>query len=247
MSSPQLLQTEWPVPQSVNCIVTTRNGGVSLAPFDSLNLAMHVGDVDARVQENRAILQTQFSAVKEWQWLKQVHGAQAHRIDAATEGLIGDALITGSTGLACCILTADCLPVLICNDSGSEVAAAHGGWRGLAQGVLESTVAGMRSKPESLMAWLGPAIGPCCFEVGKEVRDAFLTGENHEKLVSQFESLGKDKYLANLYGIARVRLESLGVTRIVAGEFCTYCDSSRFYSYRRDGQCGRMLSAIYLI
>lgn len=246
MKPMQLIPVEWPAHQSVHCVVTSRKGGCSEAPFDSLNLALHVGDDPARVAENRAALQTHCPDVNEWQWLQQVHGAQVHRLESAQTNLRGDGLITQKRGLACCIMTADCLPVLLCDELGKEIAAVHCGWRSLAQGILENTITKMSSKPDSLLAWLGPAIGPCHFEVGKDVKDALVAGNVSSVSESQFSPIGEGKFLANLYGIARMQLESQGIGRTFGSDFCTYCDSDQFYSYRRDRQCGRMVSAIYL-
>ncbi|MEQ8314525.1 MAG: peptidoglycan editing factor PgeF [Gammaproteobacteria bacterium] len=246
MSELELVQPQWPAPASVHCVVTTRTGGHSGAPYDSLNLARHVGDSQTSVGKNRGLLQSRFPDIEYWQWLNQVHGQQVHRVQSVSDELTGDGVVTDSERIACCILTADCLPVLICNQDGTEVGAAHGGWRGLAAGILHNTVAAFESPPTELMAWLGPAIGPCHFEVGAEVREAFLNSDDSSAMQSQFEALGNNKFLANLYGIARQQLSIAGVDRVYGGNFCTHCDATRFFSYRRDGESGRMLSAIYL-
>lgn len=246
MSELELIEPQWPAPANVQCVVTTRAGGHSRAPYDSLNLARHVGDSQTSVGKNLGLLQSRFPEIEYWQWLDQVHGHQVHRVETVSDQLTGDGVITASKGIACCILTADCLPVLICNQDGTEVGAVHGGWRGLAAGILHNTVAEFESSPPELLAWLGPAIGPCHFEVGAEVREAFLNSDDSSAMQSQFEALGRNKYLANLYGIARQQLNIAGVDKVYGGNLCTHCDSGRFFSFRRDGECGRMLSAISL-
>lgn len=247
LGSSSLLEPDWPAPDKVSCVVTKRAGGRSTGPYQSLNLALHVGDDADSVASNRALVQAQHPGVQSWQWLDQVHSATVHRIEKAEPNKVGDGLVTTSRGVACCILTADCLPVLICNEAGTEVAAVHGGWRGLAAGIVGNTVSTMQSQPESLLVWLGPAIGPCHFEVGAEVREQFLIQDHSQTMNDQFARQDSGKYLADLYGIARTQLQGLGVERVFGGGFCTYCDSNQFFSYRRDGASGRMLSAIYLV
>lgn len=246
MKTLTLIEPDWPAPASVQSIVTTRIEGVSAAPYDSLNLALHVDDSAEAVQENRAILSANFTDVQHWHWLEQIHSAEVLTASSANSLRVGDGLVVDAKGLACCILTADCLPMLICNQSGNEVAALHGGWRGLAAGIIANALAAMRSSPDSLLVWLGPAIGPCHFEVGADVREQFLQRDPSAAMDAQFIPNAEGKYQADLYGIARTQLQQHGVESIYGGGFCTYCDESRFYSYRRDGRCGRTLSAIYL-
>ena len=243
---PVFLDADWPMPESVGCVVSTRKGGQSTGSYDSLNLADHVGDQGDAVLANRKLVAAQYADIAQWQWLEQTHSADVHAVETARLPITGDGLVTKTRGLACCILTADCLPILLCNEEGSEVAAVHGGWRGLAGGIIGNTLDKMRSSPGSLMAWLGPAIASCHFEVGAEVREQFLAGNPSAAIDAQFGPADQGKYMVDLYGIARTQLQQLGVDRIHGGGLCTYCDSEHFYSYRRDGQCGRMLSAIFL-
>ena len=210
-----------------------------------MNVAEHVGDDLSDVTRNRLLLAEEFSQATDWQWLNQVHGAQVHLASRAGDLLDGDGLVTREKGLVCCVMTADCLPVFFASRSGDEVAVAHGGWKGLAAGILQSTVMAMDALPEDIIVWLGPAIGPCHFEVGEEVREAFLKLEESDEMSALFKPVGQ-KYFADLYGIATLQLENLGINNISGGEFCTYRDADDFYSYRRDGQTGRMLNAIYI-
>jgi YfiH family protein len=258
--SPQWLLPDWPdVPDNVGVLCTTRRGGVSPAPYDDghgkggLNLGTHVGDNPACVERNRDILRAELPA--EPGWLTQVHGTHvvdAAAIDAdASEPPIADASFTRERGVVCAILTADCLPVLLCDTEGRTVGAAHAGWRGLADGVLEQTVASMRDAGAGeLMAWLGAAIGPNRFEVGQEVVDVFLRrpGIAPEAVRDAFVPIAArpGKYLGNLYALARLALARAGVRRVWGGDFCTVSNSGRFYSYRRDGTTGRQASLIWL-
>ena len=246
MTDIQLLSPNWPAPAAVKTVVSTRKGGVSDEAFDSLNVAFHVDDDESAVQRNREIVARSQSGALQWQWLRQVHGTEVHTVAAATSEIEGDALTTSTAGVVCCVMTADCLPVLLCNKAGDEVAVAHGGWRGLSAGILANTLAAMGSEPDSLMAWLGPAIGPCHFEVGAEVRDAFLQQTGSSLVNAQFTPGSDGKFLADLYDIARAQLQESGVTQVYGGDFCTYCDAEQFSSYRRDKHCGRMLTAIYI-
>lgn len=244
------LQPEWPAPPHVVALCTTRQGGVSLPPFDDFNLAQHVGDDPERVAANRERLQAGLSGVGAISWLNQVHGTAVVAADAAHVP-DADAQHTDAQGLACTVLTADCLPVLFCDRAGTEVAAAHAGWRGLCDGVLEATVATFRAAPGELLAWLGPAIGPERFEVGEEVRAAFLdraAQDQRRRTELCFRPGGRDgHWLADIYALAGLRLAAAGVERCFGGGFCTVTDQERFFSYRRDGVTGRMASLIYLI
>jgi YfiH family protein len=232
---------DWPAPDNIRALVTTRHGGISLGPYASLNLGDHVGDDPVAVAENRHRLRTQLPG--EPLWLKQMHGTHCIDAAAAPAGSEADAAFTRQPGRVCAVLTADCLPVLFCDVAGSSVAAAHAGWRGLVAGVLEQTVASMHVSADQLIAWLGPAIGPQHFEVGDEVRTAFLN--THAGTACAFIPKSNGKWLCNLYALARFRLEAMGLHRITGADFCTAGDADRFFSYRRDGTTGRMASLIW--
>ncbi|GGD00939.1 peptidoglycan editing factor PgeF [Halopseudomonas salina] len=236
------LQAQWPAPEQVRTCITTRRGGCSQGPWKGFNLGDHVGDDPAHVAANRAELQRSLGCAPAW--LKQVHGTLVVEADAGRV-MEADASWTGQPGVACSIMTADCLPVLLCNQAGTRVAAAHAGWRGLLAGVLENTVGAMGEAPDNLMAWLGPAIGPRAFEVGPEVFEAFRTAD--ASAIQAFEpSERSEHYLADIYTLARQRLEACGVERIYGAEHCTVNDPTQFFSYRRDGQTGRFVSMIWL-
>lgn len=236
------IRPDWPAPPTVRAASTTRSGGVSTGPWSTLNLGDHVGDADGAVAENRRRLAGQLELPAEPLWLRQVHGTSVVRDEGA--GHCADARLSDRPGRVCVVLTADCLPVLFCNRSGTRVAAAHAGWRGLLAGVLESTVAAFEDTPADLMAWLGPAIGPQAFEVGDEVRGAFV--EPDPSAAAHFRRRRAGHWLADLYGLARHRLAGAGVTAVYGGGFCTFSDGGRFFSYRRDGVTGRMASMIWL-
>jgi YfiH family protein len=236
---------DWPAPAGVGSLATTRRGGVSVGAFASLNLGEHVGDDPAAVAANRDLVCRRIGA---WPvWLEQVHGARV--IDAAAcagpslSPPEADAAFTRQAGVACAVMTADCLPVLFCDRDGTVVAAAHAGWRGLLAGVLEATVAAMATPGRDLMAWFGPAIGPRAFEVGDEVRRAFVAAD--PDAAAAFRPAG-DKWLADITLIARQRLAGRGVVRAFGGGFCTLSEAARFFSYRRDGRTGRMATLIWL-
>lgn len=236
---------------SVRALQTTRACGNSLSPFDDgsgeggLNLGVHVGDVAEHVQQNRAQIRKYFPA--EPAWLTQVHGTtviDAAQVQNAPEA---DASFTTQPGLVCAIMTADCLPVLFADAEGRAVGAAHAGWRGLAGGVLENTVAAMREAGAvNLHAWLGPAIGPQQFEVGEDVVQAFVAKDVAMQLAFKPIVERPGKYLADIYQLARQTLAKIGVTQISGGNLCTVSDSAKFYSFRRDGVTGRMASLIWL-
>jgi YfiH family protein len=232
---------DWPAPARVKACVTTRAGGVSLAPFDSLNLGDHVEDSPEAVAENRRRLTEHFSVRPAW--LQQVHGiAVAH----ADPGLVAtaDASWSATPGIACTVMTADCLPALFCDRAGTRVAAAHAGWRGLAAGVLEATLDSLAVPPEDVLVWLGPAIGPQAFEVGPEVREAFIQ-QLPQTAKAFVPSQNAGKFMADIYELARLRLAACGVTAIYGGGFCTVSDP-RFFSYRRSPRTGRFASLIWL-
>ena len=239
-----LILPDWPAPARVQSLMTTREGGVSGPPWTSLNLGDHVGDDPAHVASNRARLREQLPA--EPGWLKQVHSARVVELGRDAD-LEADASFTRQAGQVCAVLTADCLPVLFCDRTGTVVAAAHAGWRGLAGGVLEATIAAMRVPPGDVLAWMGAAIGPQAFEVGDEVREAFV-GQHLEAATAFLPHPASipGKWLADIYRLARIRLERAGVQAICGGGRCTYQEAGAFYSYRRDGITGRMASLIWL-
>lgn len=236
------LTPDWPAPTNVRSCVTTRAGGVSTDAFDSFNLGDHVGDDPAAVAENRRRLTAELGCQPAW--LSQVHGVQvAHadplRVDEA------DASWSATSGIACTVMTADCLPALFCDRAGTRVAAAHAGWRGLANGVLEATVDVLDVDPGDLLVWLGPAIGPQAFEVGPEVREAFIA--QHPQAAEAFvASANPGRFMADIYRLARIRLAAKGVEAVYGGGLCTFTDTERFYSYRRNSRTGRLASLIWL-
>lgn len=234
------LYPDWPAPAHVHARVTLRAGGSSEVPWRSLNLATHVGDDPAHVALNRAWLRSQLPA--EPAWLEQVHGTDCVVAEGMQALRVADASVSFMPDTVCAVLTADCLPVLFCSRDGSRVGAAHAGWRGLAAGVLERTVERLQVGADQLMVWLGPAIGPQAFEVGAEVREVFVA--DHAAAEAAFNQRG-EKWLADIYALARLRLQRAGVSAIHGGGLCTVSDAQRFYSYRRDGATGRMASLIW--
>ncbi|MDO8371811.1 MAG: peptidoglycan editing factor PgeF [Polaromonas sp.] len=263
---PDWLTPDWPAPPGVRAVFTTRQGGVSVAPWDSMNLGDHVGDAPAQVAANRALLGQAMGAKPVF--LQQVHGTAVLLLDDETpQGLAADAAMSSQRGLACTIMVADCLPVLFAHSDGSAVAAAHAGWRGLAgqqgKGILEQTYQDFRALAQSgraqaainTIAWLGPCIGPTAFEVGAEVRAAFVEGD--PRAATCFTALAAGKYLADLAGLARLRLQALGVTQVYGNDgtppWCTVGNASRFFSHRRDAgirgngvhTTGRMAACIW--
>lgn len=237
------LHPDWPAPAGVRAVVTTRLGGVSAPPFASFNLGTHVGDSEFAVLRNRKILQRELGLPDAPRWLNQVHGNAV--VDAADgdHNARADGSFARTQGAVCVVMTADCLPILLCDQSGQAVAALHGGWRGLAAGIVESGIRALGCASTEVMAWLGPAIGPRAFEVGADVRYAFV--QIDERHAGAFVPAG-DRWLADIYELARTQLEALGVTAIYGGNGCTYTDRERFYSYRRDGITGRMASLIWI-
>ncbi|MCB1977320.1 MAG: peptidoglycan editing factor PgeF [Nitrosomonas sp.] len=249
----------WPAPDHVRALFTTRSGGVSEntgGAYASLNLGMHVNDNPDRVLANRRLLRQHLP--NEPQWLEQVHGVDHIRVErAAAVPLRADAALSDNPGAVCAVMVADCLPVYLCDSAGSAVGIVHAGWRGLSAGIVEKSVAGMRIEPERMMAWLGPAIGPAHFEVGDEVRAIFVDHDPYAAIAFkpasaaaqvqvQVESGSKTKWYADIFQLARLRLQAAGVTRIYGGGICTYSDPARFFSYRRDGVTGRMAALIWL-
>ncbi|MDD2929181.1 MAG: peptidoglycan editing factor PgeF [Sideroxydans sp.] len=241
--SEHYLIPDWPAPASVRTVQTTRTGGVSLAPYDSMNLGLHVGDDPVRVNRNRQSLSALLPS--EPVWLEQVHGTVVANTDAAACRVVADASIARQRGSVCVVMTADCLPVLLCDEDGTVVGAAHAGWRGLCDGVIEATVQAMDVAPHKLMAWLGPAIGQAAFEVGEEVRSAFVA-RLPQAAQAFIPHSHQGKYHADIYLLARQRLNALGISRVYGGDYCTYHQESAFFSYRRDGVTGRMGTFIWL-
>jgi YfiH family protein len=227
----------------VRCLSSLRCGGVSEAPYDSLNLGGHVGDVPQAVRENRERLKVAARLPREPDWLNQVHGKGVRILESDPKGA-ADGAVTRQPGRVCAVLTADCLPVVFTTDSGEVIAAAHAGWRGLAAGILEATVGKMRAPAPSILAWLGPAIGPKHFEVGSEVREAFLA--ESAEAAPAFVANERGRFLADLYALARFRLARIGVKRVYGGDLCTFADKDRYFSHRRDGKTGRQATLIWL-
>ncbi|GJL38222.1 laccase domain protein [Enterobacter hormaechei] len=241
----KLIVPDWPLPSGVAACSSTRIGGVSLPPYDSLNLGAHCGDDLVNVEENRKRMFAAGQLPSKPVWLEQVHGKDVLKLTGEPyASKRADASYSNTPGTVCAVMTADCLPVLFCNRNGTEVAAAHAGWRGLCAGVLEETVACFDDKPENILAWLGPAIGPDAFEVGPEVRDAFMAVE---AIADRAFRPAGEKYYADIYTLARQRLTSVGVTQVFGGDRCTFSQKGDFFSYRRDKNTGRMASFIWLI
>lgn len=242
LNEADLIFPDWPAPDNVKAIQTTRKGGYSKGLYASFNLGSHVGDDAMVVAANRQLLNPMVPT--EPVWLSQVHGTQVINAATASCAPTADAAFAASLNTVCVVMTADCLPILLCDQSGTVVATVHAGWRGLLDGVIEASVLAMQKTPAGLMAWLGPAIGPSAFEVGNEVRDAFLA---HDQATEKaFIRQGESKWLADIYQLARMRLQKSGVESVYGGNLCTYSDAGRFYSYRRDGVTGRMATLIWL-
>ena len=239
------IRPDWPAPARVRAVSTTRGGGVSSGSYASLNLGQHVGDAPASVIENRRRLVTTLGLRHEPRWLTQVHGTAVARLMGAPVSAPADAAVTGMAGEACSVMTADCLPVLFCDRTGTKVGAAHAGWRGLAAGVLEAAVQVMETAPGELLAWMGPAIGPGAYEVGEEVRQAFVSRDPGAGAAFAPGQAG-GKWWCDLYMLAQRRLETVGLTQVYGGGFCTYTERERFFSFRRNGECGRMATLIWL-
>ena len=245
MAGLALIQPEWPAPATVRSLATTRQGGVSAAPWDSLNLGLHVEDEPTAVAANRQRLREAGGLPAEPGWLTQVHGT--HIVDPADAAGTpeADGACTAQSGVVCAVLTADCLPVLICDRQGRRVAAVHAGWRGLAAGILDAALmrfaqAGIGAA--ELLVWLGPAIGGPAYEVGSEVREAFAEPGD----AAAFARNPAGRWQLSLETLARARLAVAGVTGIYGGGLCTHAEPERFFSYRRDGACGRQATLIWL-
>ena len=261
MTEPVFIRPDWPVPGNVRAAFTTRIGGASGAPYETLNLGFDSGDEPTAVAENHRRLHAAMDLPSEPAWLRQGHGNRVMRIERPTpsppvsnkEGWHraggrrpeADAAWADRPGRVCAVLTADCLPVLLCERGGAAVAAVHCGWRGLAAGVLENAIRALDTGPDELMAWLGPAIGPEVYEVGAEVRHAFA--DRHENVAPAFRPADRwNHFYCDLYAIAHLELHAAGVEAVYGGGFCTYSDARRFYSYRRDGVTGRMAALIWM-
>lgn len=235
------LTPDWPAPANIHAATTLRTGGVSVAPYDSLNPATHVGDDVNCVRENRHRIKTMLALPTEPVWLEQTHSNLV--IDAGQSNTVqqADASVTNVAGVVCAVMTADCLPLLICSTDGKKIAAIHAGWKGLLAGIISNTLAALSTT--DVLVWLGPAIGADCFEVGAEVRTAFV--EKFAPFAAGFAQTSETKYLANIYQLARIELAARGVEAVYGGDFCTFTDTERFYSYRRDAQTGRMATLIW--
>lgn len=247
MTGPELILPDWPAPAGIRAAFTLRSGGVSGPPFDSFNIASHVGDDPNAVAENRALLRKSLGLDAEPAWLEQVHGHRVVDLDRLTSfdsPGSADAAVARTALRPCAIQVADCMPVLFAATDGSAIGAAHAGWRGLAGGVLEATVQAMGTPPK-LLAWLGPAIGQANFEVGDEVRAAFLAEDAGAS--EAFIANPRGRWQCDLYALARRRLAALGVNALFGARQCTYADPARFFSYRRDGRCGRMAALIWRV
>ncbi len=250
-SSPGFIQPDWPIPSNIRSLITTRYGGVSDKPYDSFNLADHVGDDAGAVSKNRSILADKVGT--DTHWFRQVHGIGVARLSSVSKSVSGeaDAVYTRDIKQVCTVLTADCLPLLLVNKNGDEVAAVHCGWRGLAGGMLPAVIKTFRARASEIMVYLGPAISQVHFEVGSDVFDAFLKAQKQRRYAENVEEsftqspTEQAKYYADLYRIAHAELSGLGVRDIYGGGFCTFSDA-QFYSYRRDQQTGRMASLIWI-
>ncbi|MFT6093118.1 MAG: YfiH family protein [Pseudohongiellaceae bacterium] len=242
----KVIPVNWGVSPKVTAFTTTRVGGFSMPPFDGFNLAQHVGDDAQTVTANRRELAGLLNFEPSFQWLIQVHGTRVCKIDVAAKPYEADALVTQHKGIACCVLTADCLPVFIAAKDGSEVGIVHAGWRGLVAGVIENTIQNMKTPVQDIAAYLGPAIGPCHFEVGIDVVKLFTEADGSGAVESCFRaSVEPDKYMADLFGLARHRLLALGV-EVSSSNTCTVCESGTLYSYRHSPVTGRMANVILI-
>ncbi|MCM2680617.1 peptidoglycan editing factor PgeF [Echinimonas agarilytica] len=236
---------DWALPSNVRATQSTREKGASRPPYQGLNLGLHVNDDATLVHQNRLTLQQSMVGCQHLHWLEQIHSTQVlHLTSAPRIVMSADASVTQVPGQACIVMTADCLPVLFCAADGSEVAAAHAGWRGLLNGVIENTIDAMQTSVKDIRVWLGPCIGPRAFEVGEEVRAAFIKSSPHHQ--QAFVAQGNNKWLAHLHLLAVQRLQKYGVTDISADARCTFEQPELFFSYRRDGVTGRMASAIWI-
>ncbi|WP_078084487.1 peptidoglycan editing factor PgeF [Microbulbifer mangrovi] len=252
MAADHYLNPDWPAPANVRACFTLRRDGHSEGPYSAFNLADHVGDNPEAVAANRAQLQREQNLPRSPQWLEQIHSDKA--VEAQGDGKVrtADASYTREQGVVCAVLTADCLPLLVTNRDGTEVAAIHAGWRGLTGGVIRETIRALKSAPEDLMVWLGPAIGPQAFECGVDVLEAAFESamsETHAEAISNSFVPHADKplhFLADIYALGRAELAELGISQVFGGDRCTVTEESEFFSYRRDGDTGRMATLIWL-
>lgn len=242
------LVPDWPAPANIHAATTLRLGGVSKEPYLSLNPATHVNDLNEHALQNRKIIHDMLSLPAEPIWLDQIHSNHIIKAEITDTPQQADASYSSESGVVCAVMTADCLPLLICSKDGKKIAAIHAGWRGLLTGVITNSISEIASKTPitkctELLIWLGPAIGAKCFEVGTEVFDAFMNKSNlYEKA---FKKQHNSKYLADIYQLARIELNTLGISNIYGGTYCTMTDNERFFSYRRDNQTGRMATLIW--
>jgi YfiH family protein len=243
VSDIEIITPDWKAPPGVRAAFTLRRGGVSTGAYESLNIASHVGDVPAAVLENRKRVRAELMLPAEPVWLEQIHGVAVADLDQALPLRRADAAVAHIPDRICAIQVADCMPVLFATHDGLRIGAAHAGWRGLAGGVLEGTVAAMHCMPGRLIAWLGPCIGPENFEVGDDVREAFISRDS--QVQDAFERNARGRWQCDLYAIARRKLSRLGIADVRGGGWCTFSEPVRFFSYRRDGQCGRMAAFIW--
>ena len=246
MEKIKIISAQWSAPKHVRALTTTRMGGVSPAPYENFNLGDHVGDDAHAVHMNRAVFRQAMRLPSNPVWLKQVHGTNIVNAAAiaADADITADGAYTDKPGVVLAVLTADCLPIFLCDRNGTEVAIVHAGWRGLAAGVIEAGIRATGAPCAHLLAHLGPGIGPQSYEVGDEVRQEFVRHDS--EAARAFAAVAEGKWLADMYELARMRLHSFGVTEITGGQYCTYRDKDKFFSYRRDGVTGRMVSAIWI-
>jgi len=248
-TSLHLITPDWPAPSQVRAIVTTRKGGYSVSPYDSFNLGEYTDDDVKAVRLNRRKLEAHIG-IPNIRWIKQVHGVDVidvYKSDSSNT-LEADGCYTESVNQVCAIVTADCLPILICNREGSRVAALHAGWRGLANGIIETGLNRSGIPPEDALVWFGPSIGVEAYQVGEDLRQVFMSTGRYtdEAIYSNFVSSGDNKYMCNLIGLARAELATLGVKDVYGGNHCTYSEPGSFYSYRRDGDTGRFASLVWI-
>lgn len=243
MTVPLGFAPDWPAPAAVRAWATERAGGVSSARYATLNLATHVGDDPGSVAANRARLRTSLDLPSDPVWLEQVHGSKVLDLDVDAVAP-ADGAVTARAGVVCAVLTADCLPVLFCERSGRRVGVAHAGWRGLLGGVLPAAVQALGAPAGDVLAWLGPAIGAAAYEVGDEVRSAYLAAD--PGAARHFAANARGRWQADLYGLARASLAAAGVSAVHGGAFCTFTEATRFFSHRRDAPCGRMATMIWI-
>lgn len=248
MTEPVFIYPDWPAPVNVHAASTTRQGGVSAAPYKGFNLATHVGDEELAVQQNRRQLSEALQLPAEPAWLEQVHGTEVLEASGLGNSAVADASMTGKPGVVCTVMTADCLPVLMCDRRGRAVAAAHAGWRGLAGGVIEATAKRLCQQldchADELLVWLGPAIGPQAFEVGNDVRDTFIC--INAAAEQAFVANRPEHWRADIYQLARQTLQRAGIDAVYGGGRCTYSEEDNFFSFRRSPSTGRMASLIWL-